>query len=93
MSGGKTCTVIRGPRELGPKEDEIATRAFISANSDTSRKTAIRSDYDYRNAKSEFTIAICEMASEKEPFVPINTNLKPYEITIPPPNDYNKGES
>ena len=32
------------------------------------------------------------MASEKEPFVPINTNLKPYEITIPPPNDYNKGE-
>ena len=32
------------------------------------------------------------MASEKEPFVPTNNLKKPYEITIPPPNDYNKGK-
>ena len=33
------------------------------------------------------------MAAEKEPFVPnITDNLKPYEITVPPPEDYNKGE-
>ena len=31
-------------RDFSLKEDEIATRAFISANSDSSRKTAIRSD-------------------------------------------------
>ena len=33
------------------------------------------------------------MAAEKEPFVPNLTNdLKPYEITVPPPEDYNHGE-
>ena len=42
-------------------------------------------------ARNQFSPAIGEMSTEKEPFVPTN-NLKPYEITVPPPTDYNKGE-
>ena len=31
------------------------------------------------------------MATESDPFVSGKEDLKPYEVTFTPPNDYNKG--